>query len=253
VARALERGQPVEHECEPEVNVRRGRVDPELDTQGPVELQLGGEPALRQDVDGVSGQILAGHGATLATVLAPFRRKPRAPKRRRIRKLRLLALVLILGLLGLASFTFGFFTALAAQLPDDPLQATRTHREANTYLYARDGRTVLAILRGDQARILVPSGQISPLMKHAIVAVEDKRFYEHRGVDIRGIARAIWDDIRNKSVVEGGSTITQQFVKNSINENDRTISRKLREAALAWRLEQLWKKDRILTAYLNTV
>src|SRR5215210_8904688 len=192
-------------------------------------------------------------GATLAGALALFRRKNRAPKRRRIRKLRLLALVLTLGLLGLASFTFGFVAAVAAQLPDDPLRATRTHREANTYIYARDGKTVLAILRGDQARILVPSEQISVLMKHAIVAVEDKRFYEHRGVDIRGIARAIWADIRNKAVVEGGSTITQQFVKNSINESDLTISRKLREAALAWQLEQRWQKDKILTAYLNTV
>ena len=112
---------------------------------------------------------------------------------------------------------------------------------------------MLAILRGDQARIPVPSDQISPLMKHAIVAIEDKRFYEHRGVDVRGIVRAVWADFRNKAVVEGGSTITQQFVKNSINQKEKTISRKLREAALAWQLEQRWSKDKILTAYLNTV
>ena len=90
-------------------------------------------------------------------------------------------------------------------------------------------------------------------MQQAIVAVEDKRFYEHRGVDLRGIGRAVWADIASKSVVQGGSTITQQFVKNSCVTTERTISRKLKEAALAWQLEQRWKKLRILTAYLNTI
>src|SRR5262249_1219860 len=90
-------------------------------------------------------------------------------------------------------------------------------------------------------------------MKHAIVDVEDKRFFEHRGVDIHGIVRAIWADLRNEKIVEGGSTITQQFVKNAYVKNERSIARKLKEAALAWQLEQQWSKDRILTAYLNTI
>jgi penicillin-binding protein 1A len=83
--------------------------------------------------------------------------------------------------------------------------------------------------------------------------VEDKRFYEHNGVDLRGIARALWQDIRSQGIVEGGSTITQQFVKNAYVRNERTIARKVREAALAWQLEQRWSKERILTAYLNTI
>ena len=235
------------------MDVRRGGIDAELHAQRPTKLQLRLERALGEHVDRLPRQVLHRHGATLATVLALFRRKTRAPKRRRIRKLRLLALLVILGLLGLVSFTFGFVAAVASELPDDPLKGAKSTREANTYIYAHDGKTVLSILRGDQARILVRSDEISPRMKHAIVAVEDRRFYEHRGVDLRGIGRAVWADIRHKGVVEGGSTITQQFVKNSVNENDRTISRKLREAALAWQLEQRWKKERILTAYLNTV
>jgi penicillin-binding protein 1A len=112
---------------------------------------------------------------------------------------------------------------------------------------------VLAILRGDQARIIVPSKQISPWVKHAIVAVEDKRFYEHRGVDLRGMARAVWADVSHRGAVQGGSTITQQLVKNTYLTSKKTIARKLTEAALAWQLEQKWTKDRILTAYLNTV
>ena len=92
-------------------------------------------------------------------------------------------------------------------------------------------------------------------MKQAIVAIEDKRFYEHRGIDMRGMARAFWADVTPATaLVQGGSTITQQFVKNALRRrNERSIARKLKEAALAWQLEQRWSKDRILTAYLNTI
>ncbi len=120
-------------------------------------------------------------------------------------------------------------------------------------MYAANGHTVLAILRGSQARIVVPSNRISPWLKHSIVAIEDKRFYEHRGIDVRGMARALWADVSQRGVVQGGSTITQQFVKNTYLTPQKSIARKLVEAALAWQLEQKWKKDRILTAYLNTV
>ncbi len=123
----------------------------------------------------------------------------------------------------------------------------------NGYIYAGDGHTVLAVLRGSENRRVVSSDDIADVMKQAIVAVEDRRFFEHRGVDLRGILRAVWADIRNHQVVEGGSTITQQFVKNAYVKGERSISRKLREAALAWQLEQQWPKDRILTAYLNTI
>jgi penicillin-binding protein 1A len=172
-------------------------------------------------------------------------------RRRRIRKLRLTALVLLLSFLGLASFTFGLITAVASQIPNcDP---SRVPREVDGHIYASDGRTILATLRGSESRILVNTDQVAPIMQQAIVAVEDKRFYEHRGVDVRGIARAVWADLASKKVVQGGSTITQQFVKNSCVTTARTISRKLKEAALAWQLEQRWSKLRILTAYLNTI
>ena len=179
-------------------------------------------------------------------------RRASAPKRRRIRKLRLLALMFVLGLLGLTSFSFGLLEAISTQIPAlDPAREAQVQR--NTDIYAADGHTILAVLRGSEARIVVPSGRISPWLKHAIVSVEDKRFYEHRGVDIKGIARALYSDVTKTGVVQGGSTITQQFVKNAINGNAPTITRKLKEAALAWQLEQRWSKDRILTAYLNTI
>ncbi len=173
-------------------------------------------------------------------------------RRRRIRKLRLLALLAVLGLLGVTSFTFGLITALAGQIPAlDPARQQRL--EVNGVVYAGDGHRVLAILRGSQSRVLVGSDQIAPIMRQAIVAIEDRRFYEHRGIDVRGMARALWADVTHHGAVQGGSTITQQFVKNAFVGNERTVTRKLKEAALAWQLEQRWKKDRILTAYLNTI
>jgi penicillin-binding protein 1A len=183
------------------------------------------------------------------------RRSKAAPasngRRRRIRKLRLFTLLLLLLLLGLSSFSFGLITAVASQIPNcDPRQVPH---EVDGHIYANDDHTILATLRGSESRILIDTDQISPIMQQAIVAIEDRRFYEHHGVDLRGIARAVWADFAHKGVVQGGSTITQQLVKNSCVTTARTISRKLKEAALAWQLEQHWKKLRILTAYLNTI
>ena len=181
--------------------------------------------------------------------------RKRATRRRRIRKLRLLALLLVLLMLASASFSVGLITAIAGQLPNlDPKRAQAG--EVDGYIYSDNGKTILAVLRGAEARELVGWNDISPWMKHAIVDIEDRRFYEHHGVDLRGIMRAIWADVQHKSTVEGGSTITQQFVKNSLVHNERTISRKLKEAALAWQLEsgpRHWSKTKILTAYLNTI
>jgi penicillin-binding protein 1A len=177
---------------------------------------------------------------------------PRRP-RRRIRKLRLLALMLVLGVLGSTAFAFGLVVAIGQQLSGlDPFKQA-AKQQVDGYVYAGDGHTILAVLRGSQSRVLVQSDDINPWIKQAIVATEDRRFYEHRGIDVRGMARALLADIEQKSAVQGGSTITQQFVKNELTGNDRSVTRKLKEATLAWQLEKNWKKDRILTAYLNTI
>ena len=148
------------------------------------------------------------------------------------------------------SFTFGLVRAVASEIPAlDPA----THRsDVDTVVYASNGRTVLAVLAAT-SRVLVDTEDIAPIMRQAIVSVEDQRFFDHKGIDLCGVGRALWADIRSQSIVEGGSTITQQFVKNAYIRNERTIARKVREAALAWQLEQRWSKDRILTAYLNTI
>jgi penicillin-binding protein 1A len=185
-------------------------------------------------------------------VLFGKRRRGAARRPRRIRKLRFLALLTVVFCVMTVSFAYGLVSSIASELPQlEPGKERRTERLG--YIYASDGKTVLAVLRGSESRIVVGSEQISPVMKQAIVAVEDRRFWEHRGVDAQGMARAVWADIRSQDFVQGGSTITQQFVKNQYTEQERTVSRKLKEAALAWQLEQRWSKDRILTAYLNTI
>jgi penicillin-binding protein 1A len=158
----------------------------------------------------------------------------------------------LLGLLAFVSFCFGFVQAIGDSL-GQLKPATQQSLEVDGRILARDGHTVLAVLRGSEARKIDSSSQINWTMKHAIVDIEDRRFFQHRGIDPRGMLRAAWTDLVHGKIIEGGSTITQQFVKNTDRQNQRTIARKLREAALAWQLEQRWSKDEILTAYLNTI
>jgi penicillin-binding protein 1A len=182
-----------------------------------------------------------------------IRREKGGPrKRRRVRKRRLAALLLVLLVLSFLSFTFGLVRAVASEIPN--LDPAAQRGDLDTYVYASNGRSVLAVLRGEESRVLVATEDIAPIMRQAIVSVEDRRFFEHDGIDVRGVLRALWADVRSQSIVEGGSTITQQFVKNAYIRNERSFARKVREAALAWQLEEQWQsKDRILTAYLNTI
>lgn len=104
-----------------------------------------------------------------------------------------------------------------------------------------------------QNRIILAPGEVPKVADQAAVAIEDQRFYEHRGVDFLALARAGWADIKHKAPEQGASTITMQYVRNVYLSQQKTVLRKLREAALALQLESIWTKQRILTAYLNTV
>ena len=100
----------------------------------------------------------------------------------------------------------------------------------------------------------MPSDDIALNMQHAIIAVEDERFYENDGVDLRGIGRALFTDLTSRRAAQGGSTITQQFVKNATQaQSRRTVLEKIREAALAYHLTRKWSKRKILTEYLNSI
>jgi penicillin-binding protein 1B len=102
-------------------------------------------------------------------------------------------------------------------------------------------------------RIVLSPGDVSPLLRNAIKVVEDRRFDEHHGVDPYGILRALWADLRAGRVIQGGSTLTQQLVKNYFLSDKQTIARKATEAVMALRLEAHYSKEDILVAYLNEV
>ncbi len=95
--------------------------------------------------------------------------------------------------------------------------------------------------------------KVPPFLPAAVVAVEDRRFYEHQGLDFRGLARAVYVDLKARKLVQGGSTITQQVAKNLFLTPDRTLTRKVREALLALKLERTFTKDQILSLYMNRV
>ena len=105
----------------------------------------------------------------------------------------------------------------------------------------------------EQNRISVSFDEISADFRNAVIAVEDKDFYQHHGVDVSGIARAMFINIKNLKIVEGGSTITQQTAKNLFLTNERTFLRKFKELFYAIELERSYSKDEILTMYCNTI
>ncbi len=102
-------------------------------------------------------------------------------------------------------------------------------------------------------RLIIPPAEVPPLLRAGIKLIEDRRFDEHHGIDVRGVLRAVWVNLRAHRVVQGGSTLTQQLVKNYFLSDEQTIARKLNEAVMAMRLEAHFSKDEILVAYLNEV
>ena len=123
----------------------------------------------------------------------------------------------------------------------------------NTFIYAADGSRLGAIPSEGRNRQKVPWNEISPWVVKATVSIEDKRYWQHGGIDPIGITRAFWADVSQGKVVQGGSTITQQLVRNLYISRERTFTRKLREACLAVKLADKWSKEKILTAYLNQI
>ena len=173
------------------------------------------------------------------------------PPKPRLRKLRLLLILSGLGALAFISTVFGMMMAVASDLPEIE-NVTQFSKAENSYLYDDAGRPIGVFASPDHA-VIDSWSQISQSTVHAVVALEDKRFWTEPGVDIRGIARAFISDIAG-GPREGASTIAEQFVKNVLGqENNRTIFEKLREAALAYQLTRRWKRMKILTQYLNTI
>src|SRR5690349_11181108 len=164
-------------------------------------------------------------------------------KRFKVRKLRVLIVLFFLGVLAAISTAFGMFMALASDLPklenapDTSIQSVLLDKRGDE----------IGTLTGNERRIYLAENEIADVMKQAIVSIEDRRFWTNSGVDVKGIARAAFQNTTEGRTVSGASTIPQQYVKISLAaENNRTAFQKLREAALAYQLTRRWSQERIL-------
>ena len=172
------------------------------------------------------------------------------------RLVRVLALTLAVALVAIpvtghseeAIATVGQRLFAVPPIPDEPLAVPA---ERSVVLDSRGN--VLATLTGPENRQLVSIDRVPQVLRDAVIATEDARFLEHDGIDTRGIVRAAWANVTAGEVEQGGSTITQQYVKNALLTSERSLGRKVTEAVWAVQLERQSDKDEILEAYLNIV
>jgi penicillin-binding protein 1A len=178
--------------------------------------------------------------------------EPPMQGRPRVRKLRLLAILIGLIALAVISMVFGMLMAVASDIPQ--IENQQQYRsEKSSYLYDDQGRLIGQLAPPGRPVVIDDFREISPWMRRAVVAVEDKRFWSNPGIDARGVLRALAADVTGGSR-QGASTITEQFVKNALaQQGNRTILEKLREAALAFHLAHRWSKEKILREYLNSI
>jgi penicillin-binding protein 1A len=178
------------------------------------------------------------------------RRRRRARTRKQHSRRALVATFIGLPLVVLVAGTVGVTAVFGSSCDLNALRPVAVGQ--NSFVFAADG-SELGVIPAERNRTPVTRRQISHWLPQATVAIEDRRFYQHGGVDPVGIARAVVADLRAGRFAQGGSTITQELVRNLYLSRERTLKRKLTEACLAIKLAHQWSKDKILTAYLNQV
>lgn len=147
-------------------------------------------------------------------------------------------------------YGYQFYQRIEASLPD--VRTLKTHESpVPSIILSRDGVKIGEIF--EERRYPVTLDQMSPWLKNAFLAAEDVRFYEHKGVDVQGLMRAVKSQIRHSKTMQGGSTITQQLAKTLLLTKERTYERKIKDMLLAMRIEKTMTKDEILELYLNTI
>ena len=145
-----------------------------------------------------------------------------------------------------------YFIYLQRTLPDPDSIATRKFGES-TKIYDSTGETILYDIHGEEKRTIIPWDQIPSSVKDATLASEDSDFYNHSGIDFKGIARALLRNIREVGISQGGSTITQQLVKKALLGDERTFGRKIKEIILTIEIERKFSKDELFWMYLNQI
>src|SRR3989338_2374183 len=162
-----------------------------------------------------------------------------------------LELLVWLAVLGSIGF-FGLVIYLERTLPDADTIAARRVSES-TKIYDRTGEILLYDVHGDEKRTIIPWDEIPVNAKNATLAAEDSNFYSHGGFDVGGIIRSLFNDLRTISLSQGGSTLTQQLVKNALLGGQKTPFRKIQELILAVEIERKFTKDQIFWMYLNQI
>ncbi|MGH7141775.1 MAG: transglycosylase domain-containing protein [Minisyncoccia bacterium] len=163
-------------------------------------------------------------------------------------------LAIVACIVALGFITLGGLILWAATLKIPDLSSLENRKiQQSVQIYDRTGTVLLYDLNQDAVRTVVPISQISPNIQNAFVASEDPTFYQNPGIDISAIARAVFVDVTSLGALQGGSTITQQVVKQSILTDNKTITRKIEEIILALKLTRTMSKDQILETYLNEV
>ena len=164
----------------------------------------------------------------------------------------LITLVVLVAAIALCVMSFGLYVISVAADAGSIDELKPVEQGENSIVFAADGSR-LGYIQSDEARTSVPIEKIPQDLQDATVAIEDERFYEHNGVDLEGVARAAFENIEAGEVKQGGSTITMQLVRNTYIENpERDLERKIKEAKLAEELEQQLSKEEILERYLNS-
>jgi len=179
------------------------------------------------------------------------RKKKRSGRIQRRRRAGVVAGTIAIALAAvIATVGLGAGTALSASCDLNSLRPVEIGQ--NSFVYADDG-SLLGSIPAERNREPVTNAQMSKWLGVSTTAIEDRRFWQHGGVDYVGIARAAWKDLTAGKVIEGGSTITQQLVRNLYTGQQKSFSRKIKEACLAIKLASKWSKPKILNEYLNTV
>ncbi len=176
--------------------------------------------------------------------------QPKKNRRKRLKPSRVIILVITVAALCLLLVGCGNLTWAVVTLPSwDPSKLTGTQ---STIIYDRLDQQASQVYT-DENRTPVSLQDLPPYLPQAFVAAEDNRFYQHMGIDPEAIIRALWADLRGGTMSEGGSTITQQLVKNAFLSNDKSLHRKIQEAILALEVEHHYSKSEILEFYLNRI
>ncbi|MFZ1075077.1 MAG: PBP1A family penicillin-binding protein [Minisyncoccia bacterium] len=163
-------------------------------------------------------------------------------------------IAILLVLLGIGLFAVGGLLIVVAVTPVPDINSFADRQvDQSTKIYDRTGQVLLYDYNRDAKRSIVPLTQISPNTINATLAIEDSGFYEHGGIRFTSIIRAFLADVLGGAVSQGGSTITQQVIKNVLLTNQKSIVRKIHEWVLAVKLEQSYSKDQILETYLNNI